>query len=184
MRSLAIVIALTGSAAADTVYSEQMVDPKPTEPVDHEPFISLDAYGKFGVGFAIDEGDAMSSERTTPAANYDYNLRFGKTLRATDFWRPGGFVEIHSFDFETFDAAIGPQVQLRLGDQLAVQLRGGVGAGSEGTHAVAGVQFGNWIIGASINARRSFDTGDVVVSVNVELMALIPVALGIALAEK
>ncbi len=167
MRAALLLIALTGSAAAETVH-----DPEPDE------FIGVDAYGTLGLGIAIDHED------TTPAANYDYTLRLGRTFRASSRWRPGGFLELHSFDLETFDAAIGPQVQLRLGEQLALQLRGGVGVGSEGTSALAGVQLGTYYLGASVTVRRSFDTGDVVVSANIEVIALLPVAIGIALGAK
>lgn len=141
-----------------------------------DDFIGPDAYGTLGLGVAIDHEPA-----TAPAANYDYSLRVGHVVRASDRIRPGGFVELHSLDLELFDAAIGPQVQYRIGEQLALQLRAGVGLGSDGAHALAGLQLGTYYVGGSITARRSFDTRDVVVSANIEVIALLPAALAIAL---
>lgn len=160
MRSLAIVIALSSTAHADD-------------------FAGADALGSLGLGLAIDH-----EPTTAPAANYDYSLRVGHVVRASDRIRPGGFVELHSLDLELFDAAIGPQLQYRIGEQLALQLRAGVGLGSDGTHVLAGVQLGTYYLGGSITARRAFDTHDVVVSMNIEVVALLPAALAIALGSQ
>ncbi len=147
-----------------------------------DTFIGVDSLGMLGLGVVIDHEDS------DPAASYDYTLRIGHVFRATDRWRPGGFLELHSFDLESFDAAIGPQLQYRISTgydgQLALQLRGGVGVGGEGTHALAGVHLGTAYVGASVTTRRSFDTGDIVVSMNIEILALVPVAIGIALGAK
>jgi hypothetical protein len=63
---------------------------------------------------------------------------------------------------------------MRLGDgEAALQLRSGVGVDSDGhKHAEVGGQVGMWAIGIGMTARREFDTGDTVVSLNVELTAL------------
>lgn len=142
-----------------------------------DDFLGPDSLGTAGLGVAIDHDPP-----TGLAANYDYSLRIGKTFRATDRLRPGGFFELHSLDFEAFDAALGPQLQLRLGDQLALQARGGLGIGTDGMHALAGMQLGTYYFGASITARRVFDTHDTIVSLNIEFIALLPAALAIALA--
>jgi hypothetical protein len=132
-----------------------------------------------GLGPAIDHDPPAH----VPAASSDQSFRVGTTFRATDRWRPGGFLELHALDLEIFDAAVGPQVQMRIGEQLAVQLRAGVGLGDDGGHALAGISFGTYLIGASVNARRFFDTKDVVVSINIEVMALVPAALAIAFGQ-
>lgn len=46
--------------------------------------------------------------------------------------RPGLFVELHTIDFDTLEAAIGPQLQLWLFDTTSVQLRGGAGITGDG----------------------------------------------------
>lgn len=166
MRSVLLVIAMTSTAVADGYFEAD------------EPFVELDGYGTAGLGFAIDD-DARS-----PSASYDYTLRWGKTFRASRAVRPGGFLEIHSFDFATLDAAVGPQVQLRLFGQYALQLRAGVGTGSDGTYALAGAQLGSWILGTSVTARRWFDSRDTVVSLDVEICAALPFMLALALGAK
>lgn len=136
---------------------------------DRDDFLPLDMLGQVGLGATI------TNDRYIDADHFDGTLRFGKTWRATDRWRPGAFVELHTISFDTLDAAIGPQVQMRVGDYAALQLRGGVGVDSDGqTHALVGAQFGMSIIAAGVTARRSFESGDTVVSVNVELTAALP----------
>lgn len=158
MKAIAVTLALCSPAIADD-------------------FVGIDAYGTLGIGVAIDHDPSG----ITPSASYDAALRLGRTLRATDRWRPGGFVELHGLDLERFDAAIGPQLQFRVRGQVALQLRAGVGLGEDGTHALAGLHFGSYTLGVSATARRWFDTGDVVVALNLEVLALVPVALAIAL---
>src|SRR5688572_25001364 len=133
MRSLLIVATLGSVAsAAPTVYSEEPV-PLPagqSESDQAQFFVGLDDYSKLGFGVAVDRGEVMRT------AHYDFSLRLGKVFYVTPRWRPGGFVELHSLDLDTFDATIGPQIQRRLGAEAAVQLRAGVGIGSEGAHTL------------------------------------------------
>ena len=63
-------------------------------------------------------------------------------------------------------------------------LRGGVGSGSDGTHALVGIQFGNPVIQGSLTARRTFDSKDVIVSATIDVMTLLPALPFIALFAK
>jgi hypothetical protein len=139
-------------------------------PASADSFEPLDQLGQVGLG-AARHGDDLT---------FDGNLRIGHSVHATGPIWAGGFGELHTFGFDTYDLSIGPQAQLRLSDLFAVQLRAGVGIGSDGPQAIVGGQFGTWLMGASVTARRSFDTDETIVSFNVELTALLP-ALPLAL---
>lgn len=131
-------------------------------PAAAESFEPLDQTGQVGLGASLDEH------------RFDGNLRIGHVVRASGPLWAGGFVELHTIGFDTYDLSIGPQAQLRMSDLWAVQLRAGLGIGSDGPQAIAGAQLGTWIIGTSVTARRSFDTDATVISLNLELSALLP----------
>jgi hypothetical protein len=133
-----------------------------------DPFIPLGAYGQFGVGVTTRADDPVQDD--PGGMSFDGTFRAGKVWRAHDRVRPGGFFEVRSVGFDTFEAAIGPQVQLRVGDSFGLQLRAGLGGVAEAdNYALVGLQAGNWLAGVSVTARRAFDEPATTVSMNVEL---------------
>jgi hypothetical protein len=156
VRNIVVVAVLAASSVA------QASDGK------EEEFMPLDRFGQLGFGASLRNDPFLDVNR------FDGSFRIGHVRRVANRIYPGGFFELHTVGFDTYDAAFGPQVQLRLGNEAAVQLRGGVGAGTEGTHATVGGQIGMWFIAGGVTARRSFDTHETVVSVNLELTAVLP----------
>lgn len=141
-------------------------------PASAEEFEPLDQLGQIGLGGSMTGGEAT---------RFDSTLRLGHSRHATSRLWAGGFGELHTLGFDTWDFSIGPQAQLRLTDLVAVQVRTGLGAGTEGTHALVGAQLGTWLAGANVTARREFGSGEVAVTVNVELAALLPLFPVVAL---
>ena len=82
------------------------------------------------------------------------------------------FGELHVY-FSDIDVAFGPQLQIPIAEITRVQLRAGVGAGPDTSpYALAGVQLAHVFIGGTLSARRSFETGEVAVSFDVEIQPL------------
>lgn len=135
-------------------------------PAAADSFAPLDQLGQLGLG---------ASQQDAKDLTFDGNLRIGHSVHATGRLWAGGFGELHTFGFDTYDLSFGPQAQVQLSDLFAVQLRAGVGIGSDGPQAIVGGQFGTWLLGTSVTARHSFDTDATIVSFNVELAALLPV---------
>ena len=125
-------------------------------------------FGSFGLGVV------RSTARDARADyGFDGTFRVGRTGHATRRLRLGGFVEIRTVDFETFEAAGGPQLQLRFGDSRSVVLRAGVGSEAEGdSYGLFGFSFKGAVVGASVAARRTFDR-ETALSVNFEFSGLV-----------
>ncbi|HEU0032068.1 MAG TPA: hypothetical protein VFQ53_15650 [Kofleriaceae bacterium] len=146
---------------------------------DYEPIASI---GQLGFGVVGDH--CLESDGGCP---FDGTFQLGKVWAPIDRVRPGGFLELRTVGFDTFEAAVGPQVQLRLRDQLGLQLRAGVGGVADGdSYALAGAQLGTQHVGFSITTRRDFETHEMTTSAQLHissLVAVFPFAVGIFLAS-
>jgi hypothetical protein len=167
--SIMAVAALGGVARAD---DDGISSSDSSDDNKEDEFLSLGAIPQIGIGINL----------TDTAPRFDGTLRGGKVFRMTKHLHAGGFVELHTLNFDGFDAAIGPQVQIELGNTFALQLRGGVGAAADhGSFGVVGAQIGNFITGVTVSARRPLDgSGPTEFSANVELssaLLLLPVWL-------
>jgi hypothetical protein len=157
------VLTLVALAAPATSFADDTETTAPYEPIDQ--------FGQIGLG--VVRRDVMTGDRF----GFDGTLRFGKVWRATDLVRPGFFFELRTVDFDTFEAAIGPQTQFRLGKTTAIQLRTGVGAEAEGrSYALGGVAVAHKWVGMSVTARRMFGDEterETVISANLEVPAIV-----------
>ncbi|MEO8703642.1 MAG: hypothetical protein ABI867_26570 [Kofleriaceae bacterium] len=140
----------------------------------YEPLGSI---GQFGLGVVARSADAaMAAGDPDDRADFDGTFLIGKVFTPTYRVRPGGFLEVRTVSFDTLEVAVGPQVQLVLTDRLGVMLRAGVGGVAEaGNYALAGVQLGNRHLGASVIARRDFETHAVTIAASVEVSSLVAV---------
>jgi hypothetical protein len=140
MTRLLLPLALVAAAS-----STSLADDEPA------PFEAIEQFGRIGIGM-VRYNDATGMDHRY---GFDGSLRFGKVWRATDLVRPGFFFELRTVNFDTFEPAIGPQTQFRLGKTLALQLRGGVGAEANGrSFALGSVAVGTSWLGMSVTARR------------------------------
>lgn len=125
-----------------------------------DDFLSLGSIPQIGIGVNM-AGDSP---------RFDGTLRGGAVFRLNKHLHAGGFLELHTVSFDGFDAAIGPQLQIQLGETAAIQLRGGVGSSPNyGAFTVVGAQVGNAIGGISVTARRPLDGGPTEFSANIEV---------------
>jgi hypothetical protein len=147
-RHLALLIAITTSSVASA-----------------DDYIPLGNYGQIGLGFAY-RFDAEDRDRSL----FEGTLRVSPAWQVTDQLFAGGFVEVRTPGFDGFEAYIGPQAQLRIGDVWGLQARAGIGAEADGQGcAVAGLQLGNVLLGGTVTARRYFDDDRTELSFNLEL---------------
>ena len=160
---VAVSISLSSTAFADEAEDEQR---------DEENFLPIGFFPQVGAGFVARAGGE---------ADFDGTIRWSPSKRVAPRTYAGAFLEMHTISFDTYDFAIGPQMQYRIGKDFAVQARAGVGSQMEGEQfAVAGVQIGNFLVGATLTGRHYFDDDRTEISINAELnavVALIPVWL-------
>jgi hypothetical protein len=126
---------------------------------------------QLGVGIASVDSEPRETRFAAMA-------RLGVTWRTRDNLFAGGFLEAHTIAFDTFDASVGPQLQLRPSETSAIQIRAGVGSSSAGSFATGGVSVGNLFAGVGVTARRAFDGGTLDVSVTFELQPLMLLIAG------
>ena len=140
--SALLVVALSSAAHAD--------DKSEQEQRDDDNFIPLGIAPELGAGVAVNHGNKVG---------FDGTLRWGLTGRLADWFRPGAFVDVHTVNFDTMDAAIGPQVQTRLSGDNALATRVGVGVDTNGTKFVlGGLQYGNALLNVGVTGR-AYDDG-------------------------
>lgn len=133
---------------------------------------------QIGLG-AVTRGD---NDMELEKYDFDATLRFSPSKVIVPRLRVGGFVEVRSAAWDTFEFGLGPHVMGSLSELWAVQLRTGVATVSDGpSYALVGIQIGNPVIGLTATGRRFFDDDHYELSVNVELtsaLLLVPFLLG------
>ena len=149
------IVTMSSTARADEAEDAQRVE---------QDFIPIGVFPQIGVGLVSQDSDTA----------FDGSVRWSPSWRVVPRTYAGGFIEARTIGVDSLDFAVGPQVQYRLGKNLAVQGRVGVGAEMEGERfAVAGIQLGTFVAGTTVSGRRYFEDDRYEISVNLELTAAI-----------
>ena len=153
---------LIAAASLVTVSSTARADEAEDEQRAEEEYIPMGVFPQIGIG-------------VTNGGAFDGSVRWSPSWKLARRTHVGGFLDMRTTSFDTLDFAIGPQVQRRIGKgDFTVQARAGVGSEMEGEQfAVAGIQVGTFIAGATVSGRRYFDDDRYEVSINFEITAAV-----------
>jgi hypothetical protein len=160
MKLATLIAAASILTVSSTARADEAEDARRAE----EEFLPIALFPQIGVGLVSQDGDTA----------FDGSLRWSPSWKVVPRTYVGGFIEARTISFDSLDFAVGPQVQYRIGENLAVQGRAGVGAEMEGERfAVAGITLGTFLAGATVSGRRYFDDDRYEVSVNLEVTGAI-----------
>jgi hypothetical protein len=171
--SLCLLALVTPHATADDLSVNEVAllkaqnPPVEEETPEEKVYLPLSfSFPTIGLGMVMRGANEMDLGKRA----FDGTFRWSPGWNVHERLRLGGFGELRTASFDTLEAALGPHVELAISELWAVQLRGGLGGGSDaGSYATAGVHAGLPFAGLSVTGRRYFDDDHVEVSINLEV---------------